>query len=210
MTLPIRSCAPEARRQAFHAGIPSRLVDKADLRRELASRRDAVPPEEREALARAAALQVARVPEWSAARVVGLYVAFRSEISTRPLLELAVREGKSVAAPRVVGDDLHYHLVASFDTLKPGAFGIPEPPPATPVTPDLILVPGLAFDASGARLGYGRGYFDRLLTKFPGASIGLAFDFQVLARLPQDTHDVPVDIVATEARLVRGKKPREA
>lgn len=185
-------------------------MDKSDLRRELALRRDSVPEAEREGLARAAALQVARIPEWGAARVVGLYAPIRSEISTRPLLELAAREGKSVAAPRIVGDDLEYHLVASFETLKPGTFGVPEPEPAAKVEPQVVVVPGLAFDTSGARLGYGRGYFDRLLTRFPGLSVGLAFDFQVLARLPQDAHDVPVDVIATEARLVRGGERKGA
>lgn len=179
-------------------------MDKSDLRRELAARRDAVPIPERDDLARAAALQVARVPEWAAARLVGLYVPIKSETPTRPLLELALREEKSVAVPRVAGDALAYHVVRSFEGLAPGAFGIPEPAAADAVKPDVVIVPGLAFDASGARLGYGRGYFDRLLSDYGGTAIGLAFDFQVLARLPQDTHDVAVDVVATEARLIRG------
>ncbi|MHB8585158.1 MAG: 5-formyltetrahydrofolate cyclo-ligase [Thermoplasmatota archaeon] len=183
-------------------------MEKAILRREFSARRDSLSQEERVDLSSRVASRVVGLDEWKAARVVGLYVPIRSEVLTQPLLAQALAAGKATAIPRIEGDALHYHPIDSFSGLASGALGVPEPTSGNAIIPDLLIVPGLAFDTEGGRLGYGRGYFDRLLGAFQGVSIALAYDFQLVARLPQEAHDVPVSIVATEARILRAPKTR--
>lgn len=118
-------------------------------------------------------------------------------------------EGKSVALPRISGTQLEFVLVDDLATLKPGPFGIPAPetgPVAPP--PDVILVPGMAFDEAGNRLGRGRGYYDRILSCLPGYPIGICFELQVRVFVPMDRHDRGVRSLVTEkgARICSGGK----
>lgn len=181
-------------------------MEKEFLRREFAARRDAVPPEERAELAHAILGRLVNLPEWKAARSIGSYATFRSEVPTRFFFERAARDRKVGAAPRIEGEGLVYVATRSIDELAPGSLGVPEPRAGESVQPDLVIVPGLAFDPEGGRLGYGRGFFDRFLRTFAGVSVGIAYDFQVVARLPLDAQDVPVGIVVTEARVLRAPR----
>lgn len=145
-------------------------------------------------------------PEFAAATVVALYSPVRNEVFTEEIFTGARRSGKTVTYPRVRGTRLEFVEVAERQELVPGAFGILEPGGAQ-VVPlaalELIVVPGVAFDLAGHRLGYGKGYYDRFLHERRGRLVGLCFDFQLVERLPAEAHDVRMDMVVTEERTLR-------
>lgn len=150
-----------------------------------------------------------RLPVWRDASLVLAYLATGSEVETRGLVRAAWEAGKRLAVPRCVVAEkrMEWVEIRSLEGLAPGTHGIEEPPASCPALPDagvlmpdaLALVPGLAFDCAGQRLGYGGGYYDRFLAAFPGTSLGLcprALLVTSLAKLGvAETHDVPVDLV---------------
>ena len=184
---------------------------KLALRREVLARRDALPADVRAAASAAIAQRVAALPEFAAARTVLLTLAFRSEWSTRPLVDAALAAAKTVVVPRVDRQArmLDLHSIADLDRdVVPGHLDIPEPRPERPRVPreaiEFVLVPGVAFDPDGRRLGYGGGYYDRLLPLLaPGAArVAGAFDIQLIERVPAAPHDARVDAIITESRFV--------
>jgi len=172
--------------------------------------RAALTASEQDAMSAAAQEALIGSPPFARAETVLIYMPFRGEVATEVIARAAAGAGKRLALPRVVrqpkGLVLHSYS-GEPATLAGGAYGILEPRPEWPVVApraiDLVVVPGVAFDRSGGRLGYGGGYYDRLLpavrTANPGAVlIGLAYGFQVTQELPRDSHDIPVDGLATE------------
>lgn len=139
------------------------------------------------------------------AKSVFLYLSFGSEVDTIPILEELLRRGVRVSVPRCHKETRTMDAVAitHLSQLKPGAYGILEPEPALPIISpkeiDLAVVPALAFDKEGYRLGYGGGYYDRFLAEFSGISVGLAFSDCITEHLPREEFDKPVDVVITEA-----------
>jgi 5-formyltetrahydrofolate cyclo-ligase len=193
----------------------SPLPDKAVLRAEARVRRAALSARERLKLSEKAARHMLDSRLWHEARSVGLYVAARGEIDTTLLLEDAWRNGKETLLPvcSQTGQGVMRLAPASgFDALSPGPFGIPEPScgeenvtEAPEHCPDMIILPGLAFDHAGRRLGQGGGYYDRLLSRFPYAKthrVGLAYSFQIVDSLPHEAWDVPVHAVCTDEGIL--------
>ncbi len=140
------------------------------------------------------------------------YVAFRNEVETMPIIRHCLSEDKRVIVPVSMPKTRELLLSELKDPereLIPGTFDVPEPAPEY-IRPfpaedlDLILVPGVAFDEKGFRLGYGAGYYDRFFERLPRRvpSIGLAFEIQIIDRVPADPTDQPVDFVLTEKRLI--------
>jgi 5-formyltetrahydrofolate cyclo-ligase len=184
---------------------------KRALRDRVLRERDALPAEAR---ARASAAILARLEareDFRAARTVLLSVAFRSEWETRPLVEAALALGKIVGAPRV--DRTRRMIDACAITglgrdLGPGFLGIHEPLPHCELLAleavDWVLVPGAVFDTRGHRLGYGGGYYDRLLPllRKDARRIAGAFELQVVEQAPAGAHDLRVDAVVTERRTL--------
>jgi 5-formyltetrahydrofolate cyclo-ligase len=138
-----------------------------------------------------------------------LYVDARSEVRTRRLLPIARRQGKRTVVPYCVGDRLEVLSLKDVDELTLGTFGILEPKmelrdsPARRVEPaelDLVVVPGVAFDRTGGRLGHGKGYYDRFLrtVRSDATLVGFAFECQLFPSIPMQAHDVPVHKVITE------------
>ena len=140
-----------------------------------------------------------------AGAVVAGYHAHRDEADPALLLQALAKRGAHIAFPRVTAKDaaLEFHLVPDGEILRPGTFGIHEPLEYWPrVTPDILLVPLLAYDDVGYRLGYGGGYYDRSLAALAGArAIGIAFGGQRVDILPHDAHDCRLDAVLTENGL---------
>lgn len=142
---------------------------------------------------------------WRAAGTVLLYHALSDEVDTSCLFDNARLMGKHILLPRVVGDELEL-CVYSPDTLSRGAFGIMEPtgevfPLSRYAEIDLAVIPGMAFDRRGARLGRGKGYYDRLLPLLPGAyKLGLCYAFQLLDFLPTEQHDICMNEVVTDEK----------
>ncbi len=143
---------------------------------------------------------VINTEEFQQAKVVGAYFAIGSEVMTELIIGSAKISGKKIALPRVEEDKITFYELSLTNTLVRGRFGIMEPPPYEPVNKiDILVVPGIAFDKKGNRLGYGKGFYDRLLaskrTKF---SIGLAYSFQLVENLPYDLYDRRLDAIASE------------
>jgi 5-formyltetrahydrofolate cyclo-ligase len=143
--------------------------------------------------------------------VVSGYWPFRSEIDPRPLMQRFARAGARLALPRApkrgADEPLQFHLWRVPDVLYASAFGVHEPHPAAErVDPDILLVPLLAFDRRGGRLGYGAGHYDRTLERLRARktirAIGLAFAEQEVERVPMDAHDQRLDAVLTERALI--------
>ncbi|MDR1359850.1 MAG: 5-formyltetrahydrofolate cyclo-ligase [Deltaproteobacteria bacterium] len=193
-------------------------ADKAALRRIMLKRRAALSAEERHSRSLAAQRHILDEALWQKASCVALYMAVRGEADTAALLERAWAEGKSVLLPlcsRQEKGRMDFCPCAGRQALRPGLYGIPEPDPdlarpSAPLTPDLLVVPGLAFDRQGFRLGLGGGYYDRffLRSPWPGvARLGLAFSFQILDALPREAWDRPVHALGTEDGLLWIKRP---
>ena len=137
--------------------------------------------------------------EFKSAKVVGAYHAFGSEVRTDLIIERARALAKTIALPSVEGESLAFYELSSGKYLVKGRFGIMEPLPYGPVDRmDLLVVPGVAFDKKGYRLGYGKGYYDKFLAKKKVTSIGLGYSFQLLESLPRGKYDKRLDAIATE------------
>jgi 5,10-methenyltetrahydrofolate synthetase len=143
---------------------------------------------------------------------LSLYSSFGGEVLTGDIFEEATRQGKKVFYPAVTGGGLRFYRVTGREELSEGSYRIKEPAGGESVEAselDLIVVPGVAFDESGARLGFGKGYFDRALAEAKGLITALAYEFQVLeaGSIPCEAHDVSVDVIVTEERTieVRGR-----
>lgn len=185
--------------------------DKDALRDKFSRMRQALGPAERSRLSARASACLLADRAWQEARIVGLYMAVRGECDSSALLEAAYAAGKQVLLPRCSGlEKGRMEFVPSLAgaALQPGAYGIPEPLPdagAERPEPDLLVLPGLAFDRRGLRLGAGGGYYDRYLA---GAGrqgilrIGLCYDFQVLESLPRQSWDMPVHALCSESGLL--------
>jgi 5-formyltetrahydrofolate cyclo-ligase len=150
--------------------------------------------------------QLRTQPLWERARRVAAFYPMAGEPDLRPLLEEALVAGKSLALPLfdAVGRRYAFHRVESLSDLRPGHFGIIEPRPECPqerlIRLDFWLVPGVAFDPAGGRLGRGKGYYDRLLAETQGHKCGVAFDWQLVERVPAEPHDVCVNSLLTPTR----------
>lgn len=147
------------------------------------------------------------------ARSIAVYAARSDELSAQPIAEQARLRGLMVSYPRVAHSappTLTFHLCSEAE-LGPGGFGVREPSAAAPVPPaiDVFIVPGLGFDRRGARLGYGKGYYDAALRAQPAAlRIAVGYDFQVVPTIPIGEQDEPVDLVVTpSARWQTGARP---
>ena len=156
--------------------------------------------------------KVLNLEEFKSAECVLLYSSKGGEVHTEGIIQSALSIGKRVALPVTKKEShaLELYAIAGMDELSPGAFGILEPKsdPARRVQPeevDLVLVPGVSFDRRGHRLGYGMGYYDSLLKRVKGRKIGLAYGMQMVERVPDEPHDVAVDIVVTESEIIHCK-----
>jgi 5-formyltetrahydrofolate cyclo-ligase len=180
---------------------------KAALRAEMLARRNAMTADAVAANSAAIAAEVLASRAYHNAAVVAAYMAIGNEVRTDAILRDALSAGKTVLLPRVHKNPqrLSLHAVSDFDALVPGPYGILEPPAnapeADPATVDVFLVPGVAFDDHGNRLGYGAGYYDSVLPhECPSAHkvIALAHWLQLMPTIPTESHDHPMDFIATE------------
>jgi len=191
---------------------PHAAAGKAALRREILAQRAALTSEVRARSSVAALDCIRTLHAYRRARVVLGYASFGSELETRPFLEAVLGDDRTLVLPRIdrAARRLALHRVCDLAAdLRPGVWGIPEPDPSrcTVVRPaeiDFILVPGLVFDPDGGRVGYGAGYYDRLLGDWPPPLpplVAAAFELQVVPAVPVLATDHRVDLVVTESRI---------
>lgn len=187
--------------------------DKVALRKELLKRRDAIPAEVRRAKSRLIQSQLLSIYEFSNASLPLLFASFRSEVETMGIIRHFVDASRPVVLPKV--DNKNYRLVLwevrSMGELAPGYMGIPEPTVLSDDRcrlineVDAILMPGAGFDTAGGRIGYGGGYYDRLLNELVNdiPLISAAYEEQIIDEVPAESHDVRVKIIVTDRRIIR-------
>lgn len=184
------------------------MLDKKALRREIGQKKRAMAAAEIAAYSRNLAEKLYETEEYRQARAIYAYLPYNQEVRTWEIVERAWKDGKRVAVPKVYGDEMRFLWIEDFTQIAPGGWNIPEPTFDEPVAEDdtaLVLMPGLAFDPEGHRVGYGGGFYDKYLEAHPGHRlVALCYPFQLLDHLEVEEHDIPVNrvICADELRLV--------
>lgn len=182
---------------------------KNQLKESILEKRNSLPKEEIIEKSRKIKNNLFGLEHYKKSKTIMFFVSFNSEVNTHEMIREALR-AKTVVVPKVAHHEIEPSLIIDFDNLVPsGKFGILEPIELMKMAYkniDLVLVPGIVFDKEGHRIGYGLGYYDKFLKKVPKAiKIGLAFDFQVIDKIPREMHDVPVDVIVTEERVIECK-----
>ena len=183
---------------------------KAALRRQMRAVREALPTSACDARSAEIIKRLLVLEELDRAVTILAFSSIRNEVRTRASMNAAWAAGKRVALPRVTGDELELHLVDAGTRLVEGAFRVPEPRgDAVQIHPsevDFALVPALAVDLRGYRIGYGGGYYDRLIPRLERAcTCAVAYDFQLISEVPELPLDVAVDLVVTDQRTIRAE-----
>lgn len=183
--------------------------EKRRLREEINARRNALLPHVRTAKSHEAIERLERLPAYRACQYPLIYIAMASEVQTLPLVDRRLAQTLKVTVPKVEGESLGLYEIESVAELAPGVWGILEPQagsarPADIARIDVVVMPGVVFDPSGHRLGYGKAYYDRMLRSLehPVIKIALAFEVQMAHRVPAEAHDVHVDFIVTEDRAI--------
>ena len=174
-------------------------MDKKALRAEIRTKKRAMTAQEIEEKSAALAKAFYETAEYKNAKTIYGYLPYNQEVRTTQMLAQALADGKQVAVPKVYGDEMKFILLSDLTQVAKGYAGIPEPIADGPVAADptaLVLMPGLAFDPEGHRLGYGGGFYDKFLAAEPDhPTLALCYDFQMLPRLDTESYDIPVDRV---------------
>ena len=192
--------------------VTNQTTRKATTRRLVLAARSRLSVDDRAAAGDAVAERLSSLPEIQEAQAVLGFASFGAELPTDPVMAWVLASGRRLLMPYVDGAALRAAEVRSVDELAPGYRGIREPVQRIAVDPseaDVILVPGVAFDANGHRLGYGGGFYDAFLSAIPlrAPRVGLCFDFQVVDDVPTDDGDEDVDLIVTPERVIRAPKP---
>lgn len=174
-------------------------MDKKALRAEIRAKKRAMTAQEIEEKSAALAKAFYETAEYKNAKTIYGYLPYNQEVRTAQMLAHALADGKQVAVPKVYGDEMKFILLSDLSQVAKGYAGIPEPVADGPVAADptaLVLMPGLAFDPEGHRLGYGGGFYDKFLAAEPDhPTLALCYDFQMLPHLDTESYDIPVDRV---------------
>ena len=177
-------------------------MDKKALRRAIGEKKRAMTVAQIMESSARLANRLFQTEQYRLANSLYAYLSFNQEVRTAPIIERAWSDGKRVAVPKVIGKEMVFIWLNSFDQLADGYYGIPEPAENGPIADDtsaLVLMPGLAFDPQGHRVGYGGGFYDRFLEREPDHPlVALCFGFQMFEHLDVEAHDVPVDLVIAD------------
>jgi len=210
------------------------IDDKKAFRKAMLAKRDAIPYENRIEADRARDARIRNWDVYKEAELLLFYVSYRSEADTRLLMKEALEAGRNVAVPKVVGTDMVFYRITEVTQLVEGYKGILEPDTekaelligatdeqmSRNVLPKhtILFVPGCAFDEKGGRMGYGGGFYDRFMEKYPDVlRVALAYEEQLTEKVPREAHDKAVNVIVTEERKidmdreygVRGKRAKE-
>ena len=174
-------------------------MDKSTIRKQIREQKRALTTEEIQQASEKLCALFLKSDLYRKAKTVYGYLPYNQEVRTEPILERALADGKRVAVPKVYGDQMKFIYLTDLAQVEKGYCGIPEPIGDEPVADDptaLVLMPGLAFDQQGHRMGYGGGFYDKFLAEEPNhPTIALCYGFQILPQLPTEEFDVPVDCV---------------
>ena len=174
-------------------------MDKKELRRSIRERKRAMTEEQIVTASEKLGQLFAATEAYRNAKTIYGYLPYNQEVRTVPMLQRAIDDGKKVAVPKVFGDEMKFIYLDDLTAVEKGYAGIPEPVADGPVADDkeaLVLMPGLAFDSQGHRIGYGGGFYDKFLASEPAhPTVALCYAFQMLPRLETEEFDIPVDCV---------------
>lgn len=174
-------------------------MDKKQLRKQIRELKKAMTEEQICRSSEKLGELFAAMEVYKNAKTIYGYLPYNQEVRTVPILERALAEGKKVAVPKVYGDEMRFIYITDMSGLEKSEMGIPEPVADEPVADDphaLVLMPGVAFDKDGHRIGYGGGFYDKFLAREPEhPTVALCYDFQVLPHLETEEFDIPVDRV---------------
>ena len=173
-------------------------MDKKQLRALIGAKKRVLTPSQIEKASRRLADQFLRTPQYRNAKSVYGYLPFNQEVDTAPILAQALRDGKRVALPKTYGSEMRFIWINDLTAVQKSTLGCPEPAADGPIADDpdaLVLMPGLAFDWTGGRMGYGGGYYDKFLAGESHPTVALCYGFQLLPQVPAENHDLRVDCV---------------
>ena len=161
-------------------------------------------------------LRIIASEQYSVSKTLITYISKDIEVDTVRLIYKALSDGKRVAVPKCLNKtgDMDFYVIKSLDMLEKGCFGVYEPKTnvcekLSDYSESMSIVPGLSFDGSGCRLGYGKGYYDRFLSVYDGVSAGICYSNCMVSRVPKDRYDVPVDFVITECCTIVPDKNKQ-
>lgn len=181
---------------------------KAEVRKEILGKRKYMSKEEVQSLSNKIQNYILEWNPYKESKGIMAYMDFRNEVKTDKIINNAFEEGKTLVLPKSIKETITILpcIVESIGDLKLGTYGIMEPDDkniADINTIDMVLVPGVAFDKDGYRLGYGAGYYDRFLKDYKGIKVGLCFDLQWVHNVYKDEHDISMDYLITERGIIR-------
>lgn len=199
--------------------------NKAEKKKKIRSvylkRRNKLEPEKRKAASEKIRKRLYASKRFKAAQTIFVYASYKSEVQTKELIQDALKMGKRVAVPKVVGEEMHFYEILSWEELFPGYQGILEPQISgreslIPTDSDLIVLPGAVFDRRGGRIGYGGGYYDRYWDRIHGTGgnkpylLALAYHCQMYpGKIPLEEHDIKMDCILTERGAILPDKLKE-
>ncbi len=182
---------------------------KSKLREKCKAQRLSLTSEKKRSLDSVIAGRLLNSQSYKSTNILLVYVSKGIEIDTIEIIENARKDGKRIVVPycRTDTTDLDFYYISSLDDLSPGTFGVLEPDPAKSVKFEeydrgLCIVPALCYDMKGYRLGFGKGYFDRFLARYSGATVGIGYSFQIKRSLWHGRYDRPVDQVITDRNII--------
>lgn len=188
-----------------------RDMTKSELRAEYKQKRKALTAEEVQTKSRQIAKHVLEMKEYVQADLVMAYLPIMNEVDTTPIIADALERGKTVVIPKVDGDSMEFFVYRPSSELEQSSFHVSEPViEEIPVFSEeimargvrrLMLVPGLVFGGNGLRIGYGKGFYDRYLSKDPVLTVGLCYDLQLLEKIEGDSFDIPLNYIVTENQV---------
>ena len=193
------------------------MDQKQELRKRMKEKRDRISPQERRQKSAKICERLLSAPEYARFQKILVYAAIRSEVELQLFCDQALRDRKQIFFPKVCGKEMEFYRIENPGQLKKGMFSVPEPDvkqyPLSSFAENgeaWILVPGVAFDEKGMRLGYGGGFYDRYLKQKENLHrTGIAFGEQIVKRIPTEIHDHPMDDVITEALHHINRKSEE-
>lgn len=178
--------------------------EKSSLRKLLLGRRDSFSVDFIEITSKKIQKNLKKIEAYRTAKAIAAYYSIGSEVKTHGILQEILSEGKTLALPRVEGDELVFCNVRRFEDLEKGEYGIMEPKQNCPIEDrfDVILVPAVAMTRTGQRLGYGKGFYDRFLANTDATTIALAYSKSILKNIPSSDEDIKIQWVVTEDDVI--------
>ena len=185
---------------------------KIELREHCRNFRKSLDPDVKAEMDAQISERVKKLYQYRSAKTIMIYVSTSIEVDTFKIIENAFKDGKKVAVPRCIPQtrQMEFHYITSVDQLTPGSFSVLEPPAHYPVVSDfsgaLMIVPGFMFDCFGYRLGYGKGYYDRYMSRYNGAAVGICYSGELRTHMYHGRYDRAVDTIVSEKWIRRCKK----